>query len=250
MRTFSRFIVGSLLALVTASTFAADHRVTVGGSANVFNPKTLTINAGDTVTFISAGGFHNVVANDNSFTSGAASDEPFSFVHQFDNAGTFGYYCEIHGSPSGAGMAGSITVNDTAPPPPPGKPISPATSGSWYDPQQSGHGFLLQIAPGNVILVYWFVYTPDGSGQAWVLAVGNYDPASNTTTVEAFQPTGAKFPPNFSHDDITQNDWGSITLTFTDCTNGTVSWNSKLPGYGSGTLPITKLANVSGLTCN
>jgi plastocyanin len=248
MRIFSKLIGGSLLALVCASAVAADHRVTVGGGANVFNPKTLTINTGDTVTFVNGGGFHNVVANDNSFTSGAPTSDAFSFVQTFNSAGTFGYYCEIHGSSSGAGMAGSITVvNNTVPV---GKPISPATSGSWYDPQQSGHGFLLQIAPGNVILVYWFVYTPDGSSQAWVLATGNYDPASNTVTVEAYQPTGSKFPPNFNATDITQTDWGSITLTFTDCTNGTVSWNSKLPGYGSGTLPITKLANVAGLTCN
>jgi len=251
MRTFSRLIGGSLLALLGASAFAADHRVTVGGSANVFTPKTLTINTGDTVTFVNGGGFHDVNANDNSFSSGGPTTDAFSFTHQFSTAGTFGYYCTVHGSPSGAGMAGTITVNDVAPPPPPpGKPISAATSGSWYDPQQSGHGFLLQVVPGNVILAYWFVFTPNGSGQAWVLAAGSYDPTSNTVTVEAFQDTGAKFPPNFNATDITQTDWGSLTFTFTDCTNGTMSWNSKLPGYGTGTIPITKLANVAGLTCN
>src|SRR4051812_9253659 len=91
MRTFSKLIGCLLLALVCASAFAEDHRVTVGGATNVFTPKTLTINAGDTVTFVSAGGFHNVVANDNSFTNGAASQDPFTFVHKFDTAGTFGY---------------------------------------------------------------------------------------------------------------------------------------------------------------
>jgi plastocyanin len=248
MRTFCRLIGGSLLALLSVSAFAVDHRVSVGGTANVFTPKTLTINAGDTVTFVNAGGFHNVIANDSSFTSGAPTNDNFSFTQTFAHAGTFGYYCEVHGTPGGAGMAGSITVNDVAPPP--GKNISAATSGSWYDPQQSGHGFLLQIAPGNTILAYWFAYTPNVTAQAWMLAVGNYDPNSNTVTLEAFQPTGAKFPPAFNATDITQNDWGSITFTFTDCTNGTVSWNSKLPGYGTGTLPITKLANTAGLTCN
>ena len=248
MRTFSKLIGSSLLALLSASAFAADHRVTVGGGANVFSPKTLTINAGDTVTFVNGGGFHNVVANDNSFTSGAPTSDAFTFTQTFATAGTFGYYCEIHGASNGTGMAGTITVNDVAPPP--GKVITAATSGSWYDPQQSGHGFLLQVAPGNVFLAYWFVYTPDGKAQSWLLATGNYDPTSSSVTLEAFQPTGAAFPPNFNPSSITQNDWGSITFTFTDCTNGTVSWVSKLPGYGSGTLPLTKLANTAGLTCN
>jgi plastocyanin len=250
MRTLLQFIGSTLLAFASVSAFAADHRVSVGGSANVFTPKTLTINAGDTVTFVNAGGFHDVTANDNSFTSGAPTTDTFSFTQAFPTAGTYGYYCTIHGSSNGTGMAGTITVNDTAPPPPTGKPISPATSGSWYDPQQSGHGFLLQIAPGNVILAYWFVYTPNTSAQAWLLATGNYDPTSSTVTLEAYQPTGAEFPPNFNATSITQNDWGSITFNFTDCTNGTVSWVSKLPGYGSGTLPLTKLANTAGLTCN
>ena len=35
MRTFSTFIGGSLLALLSVSAFAADHHVTVGGSTNV-----------------------------------------------------------------------------------------------------------------------------------------------------------------------------------------------------------------------
>ncbi|HEX4480720.1 MAG TPA: plastocyanin/azurin family copper-binding protein [Rudaea sp.] len=249
MRTFLKFIGCSILALAGSAAFAANHAVSVGGSALVFTPSTLTINVGDSVTFTNVGGVHNVVADDNSFTSGAPTGT-FTFTETFTTAGTFPYYCEVHGGPHGVGMSGTITVNDTAPPPPTGKNISPATSGSWFDAAQSGHGFLLQIAPGNTFLVYWFVFTPDGTAQSWLLAAGAYDPNSNTVTVEAFQDTGAKFPPNFNASDITQTDWGSLTFTFTDCTNGTMSWNSKLPGYGSGTLPITKLANVDGLTCN
>src|SRR5215475_11137084 len=104
MRTLSTFIGGSLLGLLSVSAFAADHHVTVGGSANVFAPKTLTINAGDTVTFVNAGGFHDVTASDGSYSSGAATNDPFTFTHKFDTAGTFNYYCTIHGTPSGAGM--------------------------------------------------------------------------------------------------------------------------------------------------
>jgi plastocyanin len=248
MRTFLKFIGGSLLALVCASAFAADHRVTVGGAALTFSPKTLTIDAGDTVTFVNAGGMHNVAADNGSFRSGDPTNAAFSFTQTFATAGTFAYFCEIHGGPGGVGMAGSITVNATAPPP--GQPINVGISGSWFDAQQSGHGFLLQVAPNNLILMYWFVYTPDGTAQSWLVAAGPYDPTKNTVTLEAFQDSGAKFPPNFNTTDVKQTDWGAITLTFTDCSNGTVSWNSKIPAYGSGSLPITKIVGVGNLTCN
>ncbi len=221
--------------------------MTVGGGANVFAPKTLTINAGDTVTFVNGGGFHDVTASDGSYSSGPPTNDAFTFTHKFDTAGTYNYYCTIHGTQNGAGMAGSITVNAAAPQ---GQPINVGISGSWFDPQQSGHGFLLQVIPGNVIIAYWFVYTPDGTGQSWLVAAGSYDPASSTVTLEAIQDSGAKFPPNFNAADVKQTDWGSLTLTFTDCSNGTVSWNSKIPAYGTGTLPITKIAGVGNLTCN
>ncbi len=187
MRTFLKFFGSSLLALVSASAFSADHRVTVGGSALVFSPKTLTINAGDTVTFVNAGGFHNVAANDGSFRSGDPTSDAFTFTQAFPTAGTFGYYCEIHGTSNGGGMAGSITVADVAPPPPAGQLINAGISGSWFDQQQSGHGFLLQVIPGNVIVAYWFVYTPDGTAQSWLVAAGAYDPTKSSVTLEAFQ---------------------------------------------------------------
>lgn len=250
MSAFSRIVLLSFLILASSLAVATDFKVTVGGAANVFTPKNTPIQVGDSVTFVNGGGFHNVVANDGSFTSGDATSDPFSFKHVFTSAGTFGYYCNIHGSSNGAGMAGTVTVAE-ATTTPPVTPISPALSGSWYDPAQNGHGFSLQFAPGNIVIMYWFVYTPDGTQQAWITASGAYDPTSNSVTIEGGQKSGSKFPPNFVSSDLTATDWGSITFTFTDCNNGTVSWNSKLPAYGSSTtpLPITKIIGVDGLSC-
>ena len=227
-----------------------------GGSSPVlqFAPANLTITAGDTVTFNNLGGAtHNVHADDDSFRcaagcddtggNGAPSADTWTFTRTFSTAGVVNYHCDVHAS---MGMTGSITVNAAVAT---GTPISATTSGSWYNPAQSGHGFLIQVVAPNTFLAYWFVYTPDGTAQSWILGVGSFDPASNTVTVEAAQDNGAKFPPNFATSDITQTDWGSLTFTFNDCNNGTMSWTSKLPTYGSGTMPITKLAEVDGLHC-
>ena len=107
--------------------------VTVGGQSLSFSPQTLDIQAGDTVTFLNLGGLHNVVADDGSFRcahgcdndghggSGAASNQLWSVSIAFPNAGSVGYFCEVHGAP-GVGMFGTINVAAAPPPPPPPDP--------------------------------------------------------------------------------------------------------------------------------
>ena len=123
-----------------------------------FSPSTVTINKGESVTFTYSGGTmpHNVAANDGSFRcakgcddtggNGNATSAAFSFTRTFNTAGNIGYYCEIHGTP-GAGMHGTIVVNDVAPPP--GQNINAGISGNWDNPMpnQGGHGFQFEILP-------------------------------------------------------------------------------------------------------
>ena len=120
----------ALLLLAASSTWAADHRVTVGGSTGGaydypvmrFFPSQLTIAVGDTVTFVNGGGTHNVAADDGSFRcaqgrngaggNGSPSDSQWSATVRFDSPGSFGYHCEVHES---MGMRGTITVEGAAP---------------------------------------------------------------------------------------------------------------------------------------
>ena len=76
--------LGVVLLTAAASCWGANYTVTAGGPAGlVFTPATLTINVGDTVTFVNGGGFHNVVADDSSFTSGPASSAHWSLPVTF-----------------------------------------------------------------------------------------------------------------------------------------------------------------------
>jgi streptogramin lyase len=123
-------------------------------------------------------------------------------------------------------------------------------SGNWFDPAQSGQGFQLEFTnQANIAVAIWFTFAPDGSGQRWIYAQGTYDKTMNTVTLPAVLPTGAKFPPNFRSGDVTDTPWGTLTFTFTSCTAGTVSWNSSLPAYGTGSLPISRLTSIDGTTC-
>src|SRR5215218_5070255 len=62
-----------------------------------FDPKTISINVGDTITWTNDGPSpHTVTADDGSFDSGNL-DKGATFSHTFDKAGTIAYYCKYHG---------------------------------------------------------------------------------------------------------------------------------------------------------
>jgi plastocyanin len=86
----------------------AIHDVTLGSFT--FSPDNLTITINDTVRWTNNGGLHNVVADDESFTSGVVSTSLWVFKHAFNTEGSFRYYCQQHGGPNGLGMAGIINV--------------------------------------------------------------------------------------------------------------------------------------------
>jgi plastocyanin len=70
-----------------------------------FNPSTLTVKVGTTVTWTNADSApHTVTANDGSFASGDLNQgDSFSFT--FTTAGTYAYHCGVH-----PGMKATITV--------------------------------------------------------------------------------------------------------------------------------------------
>jgi plastocyanin len=253
------------------SVWAAPHVVTA--SNFTFTPATLTINVGDTVTFTNGGGVHNVRASDGSFRcargcdgdgsggNGDTNGSSWSFTKTFNTPGTIGYFCEAHGSANGSGMAGVITVNAAAPT----INLGGYLSGNWFMPTQGGgQGFQLEFTNfQNDMIAIWFAFTPagstanDGSGQNWIYSEGPYNPTTNTVTLPSILLSGARFPPNFHPTDVHRvpNDastWGTITFTFTDCSNGTVSWHSTLAGYDQANdtpQAIQRLTQIAGTTC-
>ncbi len=238
-----KWLGGLLVFAAAASCWAASYTVTAGGGALVFSPATLTVNVGDTVTFVNGGGFHNVVADDNSFSIGPSSTA-WSLPVTFTKAGTVNYYCAVHGGPGGSGMSGSITVQAG----PAAVNIGPGFTGAWYDPAQSGHGLFLEILQNNSFLAWWFTFNPAGTEQSWFGGVGTYS-GSTATITQAIQTTGGRWIPNFDPSKLTQVAWGPLTFTFTDCNHGRVDFNSPVPGYGTGSMSLTRLTQPAGLSC-
>lgn len=77
---------------------------------SAFEPAEIEVAVGDTVVWDwqDTALPHNVVAKDGSFDSGDATFDPETeFEHEFTEAGTFDYLCEVHGE----AMSGTVVVH-------------------------------------------------------------------------------------------------------------------------------------------
>jgi YVTN family beta-propeller protein len=124
--------------------------------------------------------------------------------------------------------------------------VTPAISGAWYDPVHDGEGWLLEILANGQALLAWFSYDPGGK-QAWFLNTGAV--AGNTITFNLAVPSGTDFGPTFDPDELSRPPWGTAIFTFDSCTSGSMTYDSPLGGYGSGSLALTRLTSLEGLEC-
>lgn len=87
------------------------HTISPHMAGSAFSPTPDTVAVGATVTWTNNDGYGHTV------TSSPGSAETFnasvaggaSFSHTFNTAGTYNYYCTIHGTPT-SGMRGTIVV--------------------------------------------------------------------------------------------------------------------------------------------
>merc|ERR1711937_932894 len=113
-------VAASTLALALSAN-AADVKLGSDSGGLVFEPSTVTINKGESVTWKNNAGFpHNIMFDEDEIPAGANADalshEDYlnapgeTATSKFDVAGTYSYYCEPH---QGAGMQGKVIVKLT-----------------------------------------------------------------------------------------------------------------------------------------
>jgi hypothetical protein len=131
-------------------------------------------------------------------------------------------------------------------------------SGSWYSPERSGEGFNVEVLEpdaGNQrarILVYWYTYTPDGSGeQVWLTGVGEFDADNGlAANVPLHYTEGGRFASPLNPGLVERRPWGSIRIRFewSSCTDGRVHWFPDDPAWPTGDYAIRRLSpQIEGL---
>jgi hypothetical protein len=106
-------------------------------------------------------------------------------------------------------------------------------SGSWYNPDTSGQGLVLDVdptkTPGPILFGGWFTYAPNGqqigggASQSWFTIQSTGAPAGNTFTAAIISGSGGAFMDPTST--VKTTTVGSATVTFTSCTTMSLTYN-------------------------
>jgi len=103
--------------------------------------------------------------------------------------------------------------------------IGPTYSGSWYNPEQSGHGFSLEYSVLNdgipVVVAYWYVYDTEGN-PIWLIGMGEPE-KDNTVILEFDAPYGMKFG-EFDPEQTVRGDGGIGVFTFINSESGVFNY--------------------------
>lgn len=140
-----------------------------------------------------------------------------------------------------------LTTPETAFEPTVGQ-IAACHSGSWYDPAQSGHGIFTEVlgsGSNRQLLAIWYAYL--NGEQRWMTALGPVQ--GNSATLTASITSGADFPPAFNPAEVVSQAWGTMTFTGIDADHASWTWSSSVPGFGSGSLNLTRLSALTGSDC-
>ena len=129
--------------------------------------------------------------------------------------------------------------------------IGPTYSGSWFNPEQNGHGFSLEYSVLDdgtpLVVVYWYVYDQDGNP---IFLVGLGEPQEgNSVTLQFEAPHGMKFG-EFDPDSTVREDGGMGVFTFQNEESGTFdyqpsTWIAKAYGLSAISIPVKMLLEVA-----
>jgi hypothetical protein len=130
------------------------------------------------------------------------------------------------------------------------------SSGSYYSPERAGEGFNIEIvepAAGQArrrILVYWYTFTPDGSGeQVWLAGMGEMGADGGVAAdVEMYLTTGGEFASTSNPNLVDRQRWGTIRIGFGQCGYGRVFYYPDDPDWPTGDYFINRLSpSIEGL---
>ena len=97
-------------------------------------------------------------------------------------------------------------------------------SGSWYNPDQSGHGFSMEFGEVQgtpVAVVYWYTYDLDGKP---IFLIGQGTQTTNGVDLDVISPYGMQYG-MFNPDMVVRENAGTARLDFSDANNAVFSYD-------------------------
>ncbi len=125
-------------------------------------------------------------------------------------------------------------------------PIQSAMGGAWYNPDEDGHGFILNVSQSPegqlTLLATWYTYDNQGN-QMWLVGSAPFENGADSVSVPVIVTSGFSFG---SPADISQQDWGILTFEFSSCTAGSVQYVPNDSAFVADTVQIERLTNTAG----
>lgn len=133
--------------------------------------------------------------------------------------------------------------------------MNPGLNDAWHNPDTAGQGYFITVLPDlGLVLLAWFTYDtelspPDATanlgapGHRWLTAVGPIDGNSAVLNIEF--ASGGLFDQPADVDRVID---GTITLSFDNCSSGTVDYD--IPSIDrQGSVPIKRVAADNRALC-
>ena len=132
-------------------------------------------------------------------------------------------------------------------------PIMPLHTASWFDPNNPGVGFNLEVTnnatteAGPLLVIYWYDFS--AGQQLWLTGTANFEFGASEVTIdligvpELAATAGFLNPPPTADFDVR----GTVTVRFDDCSTGRFAYD--LPDFGSGEVVVTRLTLPDRTSC-
>lgn len=110
-------------------------------------------------------------------------------------------------------------------------PVTPALSGSYYDPARSGQGLNIEVLGNGAVVAYWYTYA--AGGQRWYVMQG--DVAGDRVALTVYRTEGGVF---LDPAPATLVRAGTAQLRWDTCATARLDYDIEA---GRGTYPLTRL---------
>ncbi len=127
----------------------------------------------------------------------------------------------------------------------------PAISGSWFNPDRSGEGVIVQHLDDGRVLAFWFTYPALGEAgdQAWLIAQEGVIDGDTVRFANVLRPQGTRFGAAFDPAQVSLTPWGTLEMRFANCNSATLTWAGPT-AFGSGSRSLTRLTSLDEIECN